>query len=137
MRSGAIFDVEGRRITIEELNRERMDPDFWDDPDRAREIEQRLAREQEWVEAWEDVKARAEDLETLQLLAEEEDADLEDEIFAEAEALEKELDRLELQSLLDDPDDERDAILTINPGDGESGLGRHAPPHVHALGRAQ
>jgi peptide chain release factor 2 len=118
MRSGAIFDVEGRRVTIEELNRERMDPDFWDDPDRAREIEQRIAREEEWVEAWEDVKERAEDLETLQLLAEEEDADLEDEIFAEAEALEKELDRLELQSLLDDPDDKRDAIMTINPGAG-------------------
>ena len=118
MRSGAIFDVEGRRITIEELNQERMDPDFWDDPDRAREIEKRIAREEEWIEAWEDVKEQAEDLETLQLLAEEEDEDLESEIFAEAEALEKKLDRLEMQSLLDDPDDERDAILTINPGAG-------------------
>jgi len=103
---------------IEELNRERMDPNFWDDPDRAREIEKRIAREEEWVEAWEALKEQAEDLETLQLLAEEEDADLEDEIFAEAEVLEEKLDRLELQSLLDDPDDERDAILTINPGAG-------------------
>jgi len=118
MRSGAIFDVEGRRMTIQELNQERMDPDFWDDPDHAKEVEQRIAREQEWVEAWEDLKEQAEDLETLQLLAEEEDEDLEDEIFAKAEALEKELDRLELQSLLDDPDDERNAILTINPGAG-------------------
>ena len=118
MRSGAIFDVEGRRMTIQELNQERMDPDFWDDPDHAKEVEQRIAREQEWVEAWEDLKEQAEDLETLQLLAEEEDEDLEDEIFAEAEALENELDRLELQSLLDDPDDERNAILTINPGAG-------------------
>ncbi len=118
MRSGAIFDVEGRRTTIEELNQERLDPDFWDDPDHAREVEQRIAREQDWVEAWEDLKEQAEDLETLQLLAEEEDEDLEDEIFAEAEALEKELERLELQSLLDDPDDERNAILTINPGAG-------------------
>jgi peptide chain release factor 2 len=105
-------------MTIQELNQERMDPDFWDDPDHAKEVEQRIAREQEWVEAWEDLKEQAENLETLQLLAEEEDEDLEDEIFAEAEALEKALDRLELQSLLDDPDDERDAIVTINPGAG-------------------
>jgi peptide chain release factor 2 len=118
MRSGVIFDVEGRRMTIEELNQERMDPDFWDDPEHAKEVEQRIAREQEWVEAWEDLKEQAETLETLQLLAEEEDEDLEDEIFAEAEELEDALDRLELQSLLDEPDDERDAIVTINPGAG-------------------
>lgn len=95
-----------------------MDPDFWDDPDRAREIEKRIAREEEWIEAWEEVKQQAEDIETLQLLAAEEDEDLETEIFAEAEALEKKLDRLELESLLDDPDDHRDAIVTINPGAG-------------------
>jgi len=118
MRSGAIFDVEGRRTTIQELNQERLDPDFWEDPDHAREVEKRIAREQEWVEAWEELKERAEDLQTLQLLAEEEDEDLEEEIFAEAETLEDELDRLELQGLLDDPDDERNAILTINPGAG-------------------
>jgi peptide chain release factor 2 len=95
-----------------------MEPGFWDDPDRAREIEQRIAREKEWIEAWEDVKEQAEDIETLRLLAEEEDEDLEDEIFAEAQVLEEKLDRLELQSLLDGPDDTRDAILTVNPGAG-------------------
>jgi len=95
-----------------------MDPDFWDDPDHAKEVEQRIAREQEWIEAWEDVKEQAEDIETLQMLAEEEEEDLEAEIFAEAEALEQKLETLELQSLLDDEDDERDAIVTINPGAG-------------------
>jgi peptide chain release factor 2 len=95
-----------------------MDPSFWDDPDHAKEVEQRIAREQEWIEAWEDVKAQAEDIETLQMLAEEEEEDLEAEIFAEAEALEQKLETLELQSLLDDEDDERDAIVTINPGAG-------------------
>ena len=105
-------------MTVEELNQERMDPDFWDDPDRAREIEKRIAREEEWIEAWEDVKEQAEDIETLQVLSEEEGEDMSDEIDAEAWKLEKRLDRLELESLLDDPDDERDAILEINPGAG-------------------
>ncbi len=95
-----------------------MDPDFWDDPDHAREVEKRIAREQEWIEAWEEVQQKAEDIETLQLLAAEEDEDLEEEIFTEAETLEQKLDRLELESLLDDPDDHRDAIVTINPGAG-------------------
>ena len=105
-------------MTVEELNQERMDPDFWDDPDRAREIEKRIAREEEWIEAWEDVKEQAEDIETLQLLSEEEGEDMSDEIAAEASKLEQKLDRLELESLLDDPDDERDAIVEINPGAG-------------------
>ncbi|WP_263835460.1 peptide chain release factor 2 [Salinibacter sp.] len=115
---GGYLDVDGRRMTVEELNQERMDPDFWDDPDRAREIEKRIAREEEWIEAWEDVKEQAEDIETLQLLSEEEGEDMSDEIDAEARRLERKLDRLELESLLDDPDDERDAIVEINPGAG-------------------
>ncbi|WP_263787067.1 peptide chain release factor 2 [Salinibacter grassmerensis] len=115
---GGYLDVDGRRMTVEELNQERMDPDFWDDPDRAREIEKRIAREEEWIEAWEDVKEQAEDIETLQLLSEEEGEDMSDEIAAEASKLEQKLDRLELESLLDDPDDERDAIVEINPGAG-------------------
>lgn len=118
MRSGAIFDVAERRATIEELNQERMDPSFWDDPEYAKEVEQQIAREKEWVEAYEDLRERAENIETLQLLADEEGEDLEDEIFAEAEELEKRLERVELKSLLDDEDDHRNAIVTINPGAG-------------------
>ena len=118
MRSGAIFDLAERRATLEELKHERLDPSFWDNPDHARQVEQQIAREEEWIELYEDLKQRVEDIETLQLLASEEDANLQDEIFAEAEVLESKLEQVELRSLLDDPDDERDAIVTINPGAG-------------------
>jgi len=112
------LDIGGRRETIEELNHERVDPSFWDNPEHAQEVEKRIAREKKWVEAWEDVQAQAEDIETLQLLASEEGANLDDEIIQEAESLEAKLENLELKSLLDDPDDVRDAIVTINPGAG-------------------
>jgi len=112
------LDIDGRRETIEELNHERVDPSFWDHPEHAQEVEKRIAREKKWVEAWEDVQSQAEDIETLQLLAAEEGANLDDEIIQEAEALEAKLEHLELKSLLDDPDDVRDAIVTINPGAG-------------------
>jgi len=118
MRSGAIFDVAERRATVEELNQERMDPSFWDNPEHAKDVEKQIAREKEWIEVYEDLKERAENIETLQLLSEEEGEDLRDEIVAEAEALEKRLERVELQSLLDGDDDHRDAIVTINPGAG-------------------
>ena len=118
MRSGAIFDVAERRTIIEELNQRRLEPGFWDDPEEARTVEKRIAEEKDWIESWEDLKQQAEDIETLMLLAEEEDADLQDEIRSEAESLEAALEKLELRSMLDDPDDKRDAILTINPGAG-------------------
>lgn len=95
-----------------------MEPGFWDDPESAQQVEKQIAEEQKWVDAWEALKERADDVETLRLLAEEEDEDLEADIVAEAETLERELDRLELRSLLSDPDDKRNAIITINPGAG-------------------
>ncbi len=61
---------------------------------------------------------RTEDVETLLLLADEEDADLHSEINAEARALEQRLDRLELRSMLGGEDDHRNAIVTLNPGAG-------------------
>ncbi len=117
-RSEGIFDPAGRQETIDELSQERLDPDFWNDPESAREVEKRIAEEEDWLDAWNDLKRRVEDIETLALLAEEEGADLQGEISAEAAELERRLDRLELRSMLRGEDDARNAIVTINPGAG-------------------
>ncbi len=61
---------------------------------------------------------RAEDIETLVLLADEEDADLQGEINREAHVLERDVERLELRSMLGGEDDHRTAIISINPGAG-------------------
>ncbi len=61
----------------------------------------------------------ADDVETLVILAEEEDDEsLEPEIDSTVQALRKSLDGLELRSMLSGPDDHRGAIVTINPGAG-------------------
>ena len=60
----------------------------------------------------------ADDVETLLELAEEEDADLDEEIQEVATRLEERLNSLELRRMLNGPDDHRNAILTINPGAG-------------------
>jgi peptide chain release factor 2 len=118
MRLEGIFDVPERRATVEELNQQRLDPTFWDDPQHAQEVEKQIAREQGWIDAYETAVRRLEDVQTLRELADEEDADLQAEIDAEAAQLDAQLDRLEVRSLLSDPDDPRDAIVTINPGAG-------------------
>ena len=103
---------------MEALNRQRLDPHFWNDPDEARRVEQAYAAEKTWVDAWNELKGQAEDVETFLLLAEEEDADLDGDIQREARRLEKRLEDLEFRNMLAGPDDARHAIVTINPGAG-------------------
>jgi peptide chain release factor 2 len=116
---GGYLDVERRRQRVEELNEMRLDPSFWNDSNAARKVEQEVALEKEWVEAYDRLVRRVEDIETLELLAEEEaDADLADEIEREEQKLTADLEALELRGMLAGPDDARNAILTIHPGAG-------------------
>ncbi|NND72663.1 MAG: peptide chain release factor 2 [Rhodothermales bacterium] len=115
---GGIFDVEKRKEHVASLQALRLDPDFWNDANKAQGIEQELAAEQNWIGEFESVHSIAEDIETLQLLADEEGADLSKELDAEVKKLERSLDSLELKSTLSGPDDGRTAIITIHPGAG-------------------
>ena len=118
MCSEVIFDVDHRRGIVEALNSKRMDPDFWSHADEARKVEMQLSAEQGRLDEWEALARQADDVETLLLLAEEEDADLVDEIQAETARMEKALEKLEFKNMLGEPDDERHAIVTIHPGAG-------------------
>ena len=100
------------------MSQRRLERGYWDDPASAREVEKKIAAEQEWVNAWKQLKRLADDVETLLELADEEDADLDAEIESEAVRLEKSLDGLEMRRMLSGEDDHRNAILTINPGAG-------------------
>ncbi len=117
-RSGGIFDIEGRKSRIGELEQKRLDPTFWDDPGRAQKVEKKISDLSVWVKEWDIVRRRADDIETLLELAAEEGEDLASEIEAEAQPLDDLVSALELRSMLSGQDDSRDAILTIHPGAG-------------------
>lgn len=119
MRSEAIFDVGRRRKDIAALQQQRLDPSFWDDPKAAQLVEQELAAEKDWVDAYDDLVRMKEDIETLAEMQDESpDADLAGEIEREREKLRRAVEALELRGMLSGPDDARDAILTIHPGAG-------------------
>jgi hypothetical protein len=85
---GGYLDVERRRQRVQELNEMRLDPEFWNDPNAARKVEQEAALEKAWVDAYDRLVRRVEDIQTLEELAREEaDADLGDEIARERERL--------------------------------------------------
>lgn len=118
-RSEVIFDPAVRREKVAVLSEQRLSPEFWNNVENAQRVEREIAVEEGWLKKWDQLNQHVENLETLQLLAEEEaDADLDEEIQHEADALEKLLEGLELQRMLQGEDDHRNAIVTINPGAG-------------------
>ena len=121
---GRYLDVDGRRGRLAALQARRLEPGFWDDPETAAGVEQEIAAEKDWVDTFDAVLRRRDDLETLREMQAEADAsgdadaDLGAEIEREQAGLEKALDALELRGMLSGPDDHRTAILTINAGAG-------------------
>jgi len=94
-------------------------PGFWDDSAAARAVVAEVKELRGWVEPWDELAAKAGDLEEIGALLEaEEDAALTEEWAAEVAALGAAVERLEVRNMLRGPDDGRDALVTIHPGAG-------------------
>ena len=95
------------------------DSDFWNNPQQAQEISQKLARNKEDVNLFKKLRSRSEDTETLfELAVSEDDESLSEEIKNELTSLEKELDQVEFKLMLNGPNDHNGAIVEIHPGAG-------------------
>lgn len=94
-------------------------PEFWNDPEAAREAIEEVKALKSWTEPWAAVAGKISELTELgELLALEEDADLSEELAREVERLGRQLESLELKNMLQGPDDGRSALVTIHPGAG-------------------
>jgi len=95
-------------------------PDFWQkDKEEISRISQRRAHLKEVIDQWQHHFHATEDAEILaQMADEEEDGSVLEEVERDVSRLEKEVKELEFRSLLGDPDDRRNAIVSINAGAG-------------------
>jgi len=95
------------------------DPDFWNNPQKAQETSQKLARIKEDLALYNSLLTSVEDIETLFELAEsEKDESLKDEIQSELTALENKLDKVEFKLMLNGLHDRDGAIVDIHSGAG-------------------
>jgi len=92
-------------------------PGFWDDQERAQERVGQLKSLKAIVGPLEEAIAACEDLDALLEMAEEDEA-FADEVADEVKRLEEAVEQLELKALLDGPNDDAGAILSINARDG-------------------
>ena len=111
--------VDELRTRRPQLETELGRPDLWDDAAAAQRLQREFAGMTDDLSLYDSLVARVDDLDTLAELAREEaDESIEAEIALEADALARELDGLELRSLLTGEYDDGDAIVEINSGAG-------------------
>jgi peptide chain release factor 2 len=104
---------------IAQLSEQASAPDLWDDTDAAQKITSALSHRQSELEKLETTEQRLDDLEVLVEMANDgDDQESADEAQVELKNLQKMMDTLEVQTLLDGEYDPRPAVITIRAGAG-------------------
>jgi peptide chain release factor 2 len=115
----AYLRIDELRARRPQLETEAARPDLWDDPDRGRAVTGELSAVVADLDLHADLLQRVDDAETLAELARELDDESQEPEIAEAIAtVSRRLDELELRSLFAGEHDERDALVSIQAGEG-------------------
>lgn len=118
---GGIFDPAGKSAEIAKLEKSASSPDFWNNPEKAQTVSRRISFLKDGMDRLSRIESKLRDLKAAVELIEE-DPELGEELLTESipqlREVEKSLDSLELESLLGDEEDVRNAIISINPGAG-------------------
>ena len=118
-RCRSIFDLDGKRSRLAELDRLTADPELWDDPRRAASLTQEAARLREEIGAWESLTRRAGDTRELaSLLDAEPDEAMSTDLMADLAALEREAASREVDLLYSDPYADHAALVGVHAGAG-------------------
>ncbi len=119
MRSGGIFDIEGKQERIQDLDRQGSIPEFWNNAEKARLMMREKVTLERSLERFNTLTRTMDDAETLlELWHEAPDAELEREASQIMDALDTQLQSEEIRRLLSDEGDEAGAVLEINSGAG-------------------
>ena len=113
------LDVDRLKADIKDLETQAAAPGLWGDPENAQKITSRLSAAESQLKRLNSASQRIDDVETLVELGHEEgDQDSLDEAQGEIGEIQKDLDQMEIQTLLDGEYDERSAVVTIRSGAG-------------------
>jgi peptide chain release factor 2 len=116
-RLGGIFDVDAKRIRIEEEEQKTHAPDFWNDPTKAEKQLKLVASIKSWVNSYDQVVNGIDDLQVLFDFYKEGEAS-ETDVMESHDALLKKIEDLEFRNMLGNDEDKLGAILKINAGAG-------------------
>lgn len=117
LRWGGIFDIDSKRVQLEEEELRTADPAFWEDRDRAETQMRLVKRLRYWIEAYETAERLCSEVElALDFFREGISSEAEvDEAYAHALS---HLEDVELRNMLRAEEDKLGAVLKINAGAG-------------------
>ena len=111
------LDIDKKRIAYEEEDLRTQAPDFWDDPDRARQQMKVVGDLRKWIEGYEEVRTSADELQ-LSMEFYRDEMVTEEEVDTAYDRALKAIENLELRNMLRQEEDPMDAVLKINSGAG-------------------
>jgi peptide chain release factor 2 len=117
LRSGGTFDVESKKLQIQEDEKLTQDPSFWDDPKKAESIMRQIRTRKMWVEAHSACHSAVEDV-TVLFDFFKEGAATEEELQEQYELAESRIEELEFKNMLSAEEDGLSAVLQITAGAG-------------------
>ncbi len=116
---GVALDIESALKRIEELEKDSLAPDFYNDTKNSQKVLRQIKELKAKVDSFDGLKRDWEDASTLVELAIMEDDDtLLDEITQGFNALNEKLESMKLETLLSGPYDKNNAIITLHAGAG-------------------
>ena len=117
IRWGGVFDVDSKRIEVEDAQAKTTAAGFWDDPKAAEKFLKELSGVKYWVTSFDEVTSLYSDLEVLIDIAKD-DPSVEGDVDQQFEILLSKVEDLEARNMLGEEGDNLGAILKINSGAG-------------------
>lgn len=115
----SLFDISKIQLEINELEQKVNAPNFWDNPTMSTPIVTKLKRLKNEVETFRKLEQELNNIDEMSLLLiDEPDEQMSLEVLEATKKVEKELNELEIKTLLSGKYDQNNAILTLHPGAG-------------------
>lgn len=113
------FDITKLKINLNELEKTINSPEFWQDQEKSKPILSNIKNTKNKIEKFEKIEKEFNSLYELNiLLFDDYDQELAEELAESFKILKKEIENLEIQTLLSEKYDKNNAILTLHPGAG-------------------
>jgi len=111
----AVVDPEAMGTEVIDLREQAADPSLWEDQSRAQQVTRRLSYLEGELNRMENLRQRLADTRVLfELANDEHDQDTRDEAMSELASARKDIDNLEVRTLLNGEYDAREALISIN-----------------------
>lgn len=125
-----LFDLPKIELELSTLEKQTLNPEFWNDNKNSSIVLQKIKNLKVKKDSYTSLKNELISLEEMnELLLLEEDESLINELLIGTKKLDKEIEKLEITTLLSGKYDSNNAIITLHPGAGRnriSRLGRNA-----------